>query len=371
MRLHKSHHLQPLHRYIRLAASLPLIPACDVPGLLHSYTHSSKVRSLLLLQLLLPLSITAAAAVPLCCLHQGPAVQQLTGAAACGSLEEVLLLEAGIWQQLDILTALSARVKGRRHALPFGLLQLRPPSPQVSVVTSTLMANKAAAAAAAVNGGEGGGVGRAECGATAHTDAAADGNNQPVAASGSSHGISQSHSGSSTVTAADGTDQHHPHTASEATQGSSSNTNLPTPTSTSSSTDIPTPSSSSSSTDTSTPTSTPYSTSSSSSSSSQDVPSSPREQWSSSSQYAFAASEGMDIHADPLWPPLRRAARLSWAAALVTGEFDLDKGPQTSDLRQLLLETPSIASRLRYVLEVLQRHAKVLAALAAVKDVQH
>jgi hypothetical protein len=78
----------------------------------------------------------------------------------------------------------------------------------------------------------------------------------------------------------------------------------------------------------------------------------------------------MDVYADPLWPPLRRAAKLSWAAALVTGELDLDKGPQTSDLRQALLETSSIALRLRYVLAVLQKHAKVLAALAAVKDVQ-
>jgi hypothetical protein len=96
----------------------------------------------------------------------------------------------------------------------------------------------------------------------------------------------------------------------------------------------------------------------------------PAAQYLSASKYAFAASEGMDVHADPLWPPLRRAAKLSWAAALVTGEFDLDKGPATSDLRQALLETPSIASRLRYVLAVLQKHAKVLAALAAVKDVQ-
>jgi hypothetical protein len=78
----------------------------------------------------------------------------------------------------------------------------------------------------------------------------------------------------------------------------------------------------------------------------------------------------MDVYADPLWPPLRRAAKLSWAAALATGELDLDKGPQTSELRQALLETCSITSRLRYVLAVLQKHAKVLAALAAVKDLQ-
>lgn len=54
----------------------------------------------------------------------------------------------------------------------------------------------------------------------------------------------------------------------------------------------------------------------------------------------------------------------------MTGEFDLDKGPATSDMRQALLETTSLASRLRYVLAVLQKHGKVLAALAAVKDVQ-
>lgn len=92
----------------------------------------------------------------------------------------------------------------------------------------------------------------------------------------------------------------------------------------------------------------------------------PQQQWSSTALYAFAASEGTDVHADPLYPPLRRAAKLSWAAALVTGQVDTDKG----DMRQALLEAPSIASRLRFVLAVLQKHAKVLAALAAVKEVQ-
>lgn len=53
-----------------------------------------------------------------------------------------------------------------------------------------------------------------------------------------------------------------------------------------------------------------------------------------------------------------------------SGELDLDKGGAASDLRQALLEAPSIASRLRYVLAVLQTHSKVLAALVAVKDVQ-
>jgi hypothetical protein len=73
----------------------------------------------------------------------------------------------------------------------------------------------------------------------------------------------------------------------------------------------------------------------------------------------------MDIHADPLWPPLRRAARLSWAAALACCQPDLDKGERL----QALLEAPSIAHRLRFVLAVLSKQAKVLAALAAVKDV--
>lgn len=47
----------------------------------------------------------------------------------------------------------------------------------------------------------------------------------------------------------------------------------------------------------------------------------------------------------------------------------MDKGHQACDMRQALLETSSIATRLRYVLAVLQKHSKVLAALAAVKDV--
>lgn len=74
----------------------------------------------------------------------------------------------------------------------------------------------------------------------------------------------------------------------------------------------------------------------------------------------------MDVCADPLWPPLRRAAKLSWAATFALGEQELDKGDQ----RQAVLEAPSIASRLRFVLAVLQKHAKVLAALAAVNDVR-
>lgn len=74
----------------------------------------------------------------------------------------------------------------------------------------------------------------------------------------------------------------------------------------------------------------------------------------------------MDVHADPLWPPLRRAAKLSWAAAVVVGQMEQDKG----DMRQALLETPSVAQRLRFVSAVLSKHVKVLSAIAAVKDVE-
>lgn len=36
------------------------------------------------------------------------------------------MLEAAVWAQLDTLVALASRVRGNRHVLPFGLLQLRP-----------------------------------------------------------------------------------------------------------------------------------------------------------------------------------------------------------------------------------------------------
>lgn len=74
----------------------------------------------------------------------------------------------------------------------------------------------------------------------------------------------------------------------------------------------------------------------------------------------------MDIYADPLWPPLRRAARLSWAAAAVVGHMEQDRG----DMRQALLECTSVASRLRFMSAVLSKHIKVLSAIAAVKDVE-
>ena len=62
-----------------------------------------------------------------------------------------------------------------------------------------------------------------------------------------------------------------------------------------------------------------------------------------------------DLHASPHYPPLRRAARLSWAVALAAaGRVELEKGE----------------ARLRACLAILQKHTRVLAALAAVKDVQ-
>eukprot|EP00879_Flechtneria_rotunda_P010227 GHRR01010693.1.p1 GENE.GHRR01010693.1~~GHRR01010693.1.p1 ORF type:complete len:162 (+),score=102.95 GHRR01010693.1:1-486(+) len=86
------------------------------------------------------------------------------------------------------------------------------------------------------------------------------------------------------------------------------------------------------------------------------------------SKYAYAASDGMDIHADPLWPPLRRAAKLSWAATVVVTSMGQGMEQGTANKLQALLETASIAQRLRFVLQELDKHAKVLAALAAVKE---
>lgn len=254
------------------------------------------------------------------------------------------MLEAAVWQQLDILAALSARIKGRRHALPFGLLQLRPPRPQLSVAAATALANRAAATAAS---------GAADADGAAVTAAAAADGSSNSSSSGSTELLDgplhppaaevvsdtddedapQAHSSSSSTTeagAATAAQDASPQTLSSSAAAAAAAAGV-------------------------------------SSRSAADNASGPQDQWSATTaKYAFAASEGMDVHADPLWPPLRRAAKLSWAAALVTGQVDPDKG----DMRQALLETPSVASRLRYVLAVLQKHAKVLAALAAVKDVQ-
>lgn len=250
-----------------------------------------------------------------CVTPQGPEVSELTASSTtCGTLEEVLMLEAAVWQQLDILAALSSRVKGRRHSLPFGLLQLRPPRPQLSVAAATALANRA-------------------------TQAGGD-QQQDIAAA-----------------------------STRTQQAPSSSSSHPPPAEVVSDTDedddTPSSSNSSSSPEDAQDTSAAGSSSGMSSLSSR-VAADPQQQWSSTALYAFAASEGTDVSADPLYPPLRRAAKLSWAAALVTGQVDTDKG----DMRQALLEAPSIASRLRFVLAVLQKHAKVLAALAAVKEVQ-
>lgn len=267
---------------------------------------------------------------------------------SCGSTEDVLLLEAAVWQQLDILAALSTRVKGRRHSLPFGLLQLRPPRPQLSVAAATILANQAAAAA----GGK---------------QQALDTNSNQQGASNRNSSSSRLLQGPEVVVrppaaeVVSDTDDEDSVVSSSDSSSSTASREAPLQ-----SPDMHLGAQNSSAAGSSIDDAEGGSLSSRSAAAAAD----PGRQWSSASQYAFAASEGMDVHADPLWPPLRRAAKLSWAAALVTGEFDLDKGPQTSDLRQALLETPSIASRLRYVLAVLQKHARVLAALAAVKDVQ-
>lgn len=78
--------------------------------------------------------------------------------------------------------------------------------------------------------------------------------------------------------------------------------------------------------------------------------------------YAYSASDGLDVHADPLLPPLRRAARFSFALASI-----LDLAP--GEGKQALLEHSSIAGRLRAGILKLMRQRKVLAALAAVAGV--
>lgn len=233
---------------------------------------------------------------------QAPEWQELTGTSStsANSLADVLVLEAAIWAELDILAALSSRVKGRRHSLPFGLLQLRPPRPQPGM-------GAAAAASSCGLGSSSSGSGASSTSATPPAPPAAE-----------------------VASAAD--DRPAPPAVSSTSAGEAS------------------PGSSSSSSD----------GSSNSSSISSRSRLGPKQR-----QYALAASEGTDVHAEPLHPPLRRAAKLSWAAALATGQVGHDKGEQ----RQALLEACSLASRLRFVLAVLQKHKHVLAALAAVEDV--
>ena len=78
--------------------------------------------------------------------------------------------------------------------------------------------------------------------------------------------------------------------------------------------------------------------------------------------YAYAASDGLDTHADPLMPHLRRAGRLSFALASL---MDVDRGEGV----QALLEHPSTAGRLRACVAQLMRRRKRLAAMAAVAGV--
>jgi len=83
----------------------------------------------------------------------------------------------------------------------------------------------------------------------------------------------------------------------------------------------------------------------------------------SSSDYAGVASDGLDVHASPLFPPLRRAARFSFALASV---LDLHPG----EGRQALLEHSTIAGRLKACVARLIRQRKVLAAMAAVNGLK-
>ena len=79
---------------------------------------------------------------------------------------------------------------------------------------------------------------------------------------------------------------------------------------------------------------------------------------------SFFPAPGIPQHADslpPAYPAIRRAQRLSYAAASVLADLPASEG------RQALLEAPSISARLRLVLAALRKHRSVLAAVVAVK----
>uniref|UniRef100_A0A383WN72 Uncharacterized protein n=1 Tax=Tetradesmus obliquus TaxID=3088 RepID=A0A383WN72_TETOB len=229
----------------------------------------------------------------------------LSSSAASATLEDLLMLEAAVWAQLDTLIVLANRVRGTRYVLPFGLLQLRP----APVQPSSLLQYKAPAAQGSSSSGNS---------VDAHRGGWEGGVQPPPAA----EVVSDEADEAAAVTSA-------PSSSMDATTSDSRMQE-------------------------------PFSSSSSSS------PAEPQQQGAGASQYAYAASDGCDAHADPLWPPLRRTARLSWAAASVVGQLEQDK----AELRQALLECTSVAQRLRFVLAVLGKHIKVLAAVAAVKSVQ-
>jgi hypothetical protein len=80
-------------------------------------------------------------------------------------------------------------------------------------------------------------------------------------------------------------------------------------------------------------------------------------------RYQGCASDGLEVTADPRYPGLRRAQRLSFALASI-----IDVAP--GEGRQALLEAGSVAARLRAAAGRLVRQRKVLAALAAVKGLK-
>jgi hypothetical protein len=258
---------------------------------------------------------------------QGAEFAELVGSTAASStIEDLLLLEAAVWAQLDTLIALASRVKGTRHTLPFGLLQLRPapvqPNSMLQYKAPTSQSSKPGAA-----------------------DVATSKSVAEISSHNSSDNSSSSGSGNS----------------NQAPQAGSLHSGMQPPPSAEQVFDDK-------SDDKSDDATTAGSSSSSSSSSRSSSGLEPQQQGLGVAQYAYAASEGCDAHADPLWPPLRRTARLSWAAASVVGQMEQDA---KSEARQALLEATSVAQRLRYVLAVLGKHIKVLAAVAAVKSVQN
>lgn len=80
--------------------------------------------------------------------------------------------------------------------------------------------------------------------------------------------------------------------------------------------------------------------------------------------YRNAASDGLDVSSDPLYPLCRRAHKLSWVLGIIFLDLGADEG------RQAFLELPSISGRLQLGLGHLVAQRKTLAAMAAVKGLQ-
>lgn len=247
----------------------------------------------------------------------GPASSSYSSSTCTDPLAEVLTLERAAWSELDAIAALTQRVHGKVGALPYGLLQLRPPPPLTAPTAVAAGTNHPSAGV--INHG-------------ADDDVETDGLGLNVAQPPAAE------------VACDHEDDFEGDNSQQ--EGCTTNTWLH---------------------DTSKTNDREQAVHSSSSSSNQ-VPAArsagDTSNSSSTSPYACAASDGNQVYADPLYPPLRRASRFSYAVAAAVLDIHPGEG------RQAFLECPTVVDRLRIVLSCLIKHRKVLAAWAAVKGMQ-